>query len=437
MPIVQRSRDQFDDKGGVIFGVEEQESFLHLVSSSFREFESLPEFEPLAIELLQAGVLRSPVSNDDEKELGTNPPVIHVDDQWWIAHALMYPINSLLESAQTFDVKDAQILAEFDRWIYRRTTEVEDDYRAIWPLFHFESPISDYAFGNGIKLSTLSGEDKTQIWNGAEHSREFLNLSVWQLGAATHMLSADYSRPSQPTGIPHQHGKAMGRIITSLRLKHKGNVGVPAGFEFRIDDDMSMSMSIAVSENEHFCQRFKKAFRLDVHEVQALNSILTDLDDCDEKNLAVALRWFNHSYSDRRPEDRLIKFAICLESTVLADMSQELRYRLALRGSALLSSVRPPAQTHQLLKLMYDVRSKIVHQGRTIKDIETDQKVRKLVASLGGGDFVEHCEDVARDVLRTYVSKTTSSFSIQELNRHVDNRLVADLENAGILESIK
>src|SRR6266436_5573922 len=78
-------------------------------------------------------------------------------------------------------------------------------------------------------------------------------------------------------------------------------------------------------------------------------------------DLSVGLRRFNQSYERRIPEDQIIDLTIALESTLLADRDEELTYRLAVRGAALLADVGTPWEPRKgraLLTTMYDVRSR-------------------------------------------------------------------------------
>jgi hypothetical protein len=97
-------------------------------------------------------------------------------------------------------------------------------------------------------------------------------------------------------------------------------------------------------------------------------------------DLSVGLRRFNQSYERNIPEDQIIDLTVALESTLLADRGEELTYRLAVRGAALLANVGTPwelRKSRALLATMYDVRSRIVHGGQQL----SDQSVNHFILS--------------------------------------------------------
>lgn len=114
----------------------------------------------------------------------------------------------------------------------------------------------------------------------------------------------------------------------------------------------------------------------------------------EEGRLAVALRRLDFLDERRQVEDKLIDMSILLESTLLAGVKDELRFRLGLRGARLLMPERPPADTNALLKKLYDVRSKVVHgEG------ELPRRIRVGTEELGADEFAARVQDVCIDIL--------------------------------------
>ncbi len=73
---------------------------------------------------------------------------------------------------------------------------------------------------------------------------------------------------------------------------------------------------------------------------------------------------FNLAYTRRTAEDRIIDLTICLES-LLSDSPDAIAYRMQLRAAALLRKTHKPADVRDLIALVYDIRSKVVHTGKT------------------------------------------------------------------------
>ena len=77
------------------------------------------------------------------------------------------------------------------------------------------------------------------------------------------------------------------------------------------------------------------------------------------------------------PRNRIIDLCIALESSLLSDVREELVYRLSLRGAALLAGKRDPEVTRWLLRKIYEARSAVVHDGKSLRQIEA--KTRPFV----------------------------------------------------------
>ena len=80
--------------------------------------------------------------------------------------------------------------------------------------------------------------------------------------------------------------------------------------------------------------------------------------------ILTSLRWAGRASVEVNREQSFLLFAIALESVVLPEQKQELRYRLGLRVSRLLGRAR--GERHEIAKLvekLYDIRSKTAHSG--------------------------------------------------------------------------
>jgi|GEM_PF-5664127 len=91
-------------------------------------------------------------------------------------------------------------------------------------------------------------------------------------------------------------------------------------------------------------------------------------------------------------EDRIVDYAICLESLLLTDngkaTSGELSYRFRLNGSSLMKIISPSSvgrDAYNFMKHVYEVRSKIVHG-------ESDESIIKIVKKAGFNSLMEFCQ---------------------------------------------
>ena len=137
--------------------------------------------------------------------------------------------------------------------------------------------------------------------------------------------------------------------------------------------------------------------------------------------LDVAVRKFNELYQRRSLEDRIIDMSILLESTLLHGQDRELRYRLALRGAHLLKSTRRTKETFDLLKKFYDLRSDIVHEGKTLPpDVPVGDQ------SFPRGEFVVEMQRLCREVLFTFVTRLATGQSIKALTESLDDAALSE-----------
>jgi len=165
---------------------------------------------------------------------------------------------------------------------------------------------------------------------------------------------------------------------------------------------MSASVSPALFVRQH--NTLYHFTEVDLPIATALYTTLQEFDQ-HKRGLAIALRRFNQSYSRINPEDQIIDLTIALESCLLGDGNEELNYRLALRGAALLAKAKlwEPKDARDLLKALYIVRSAIVHSGQELSNLgrEATKQLRDL--KISPDKFPQRCEDIVRYIVRTYV----------------------------------
>jgi hypothetical protein len=142
-----------------------------------------------------------------------------------------------------------------------------------------------------------------------------------------------------------------------------------------------------------------------------------------KSGIELPLRRFDQSYDRITPEDRLIDFAIALESSLLFGIKDELKFRLAVRAATLLRSVQPPAEVYRTLGDMYDVRSLVVHEGKKFSEL-TKERAFKTVPFY---HYADHIEQYVRLILREYVNRLASGKSIRDIADGLDAELIQRL----------
>jgi hypothetical protein len=119
------------------------------------------------------------------------------------------------------------------------------------------------------------------------------------------------------------------------------------------------------------------------------------------------------AYERVLPEDRLIDYAIALEALLLrGDEHQELAYRLALRGSALLGET-PDARVEifSRLRTAYSIRSDVVHGG------SPPARVSVGSAQTSFHQFVEEIGGDVRSGVRKMLVLTESTEEVEVISR--------------------
>ena len=138
------------------------------------------------------------------------------------------------------------------------------------------------------------------------------------------------------------------------------------------------------------------------------------------KRTDIALRRFNFAYERVRPEDKLIDYLIGFEALLLkGDEHQELEYRLALRGSVLLSKTPEERQTvFKELKTAYRERSNIVHGGTVKEAIKIgDEKIKF-------NEFVEKVEQRLRSAIKEFLGRLETQ-SESEVIKDLDKKIIS------------
>jgi hypothetical protein len=346
---------------------------------------------------------------------------------------------------------DEKLLAQYRRLIALWSDSLEH-VDITFPLVNFTydakgpQPLSTHLF-----LCPLTPADKTALWNDdAKHfpfseppldARALMSLS-WKL-SGTYSFSKD-DDPALDT-TKQEVFLELGDIVTALRLLKKGDIGVPAIYEKKHTPVLWQGIRPAgVLRGDLQSRQFPASpfvsYGLSEHEiakVKELSNALYRLRSGKTQaslygDMTLALRRFNQSYHRTLLEDQIIDLTVALESSLLSrEKGEELSYRLSLRGTALLApgGAWEPEKSQALLKVMYDIRSKIVHDGRLLSDLEKDINKKLQPVGISPREFPQQCEDIVRDVLKEYVlRKDATGQSMEKINEALDKFIVQSLK---------
>ncbi|MCP4050491.1 MAG: hypothetical protein GY730_07285 [bacterium] len=311
-----------------------------------------------------------------------------------ISTILLYPIYRAIDQKSKFNITLSDIMREFKHCLKYWENQVPLKERcAFINHFSLSNGIKTANFENGLSILRIADKSKTDLWNNSANSFPYTSQYDFQ--------KAIYKISSKDTS------KDILDVVTAMRLVQAGSVGLSHIFFIN-----RLSYSIARSQTifdfmvpDSGCKIYKLSSRTDINRIKKYIKMLVDIrDNNNYEEIRLAIRRFNLSYSRHHLEDRLLDLVIALESSVLFGIKQELRYRLALRGAFLLKKKYSKLTSSKLLKKIYDVRSKVVHDGKVLAQCFQDKqlisdKFKSDFSINKHQEFIHLVENVVRDVL--------------------------------------
>jgi hypothetical protein len=136
------------------------------------------------------------------------------------------------------------------------------------------------------------------------------------------------------------------------------------------------------------------------------------------KRLPGAISRFNFSYERYRPEDRLVDYVVAFEGLLLGDQ-QELRYKLALRGAALLSETATERKAiFEELSEAYKQRNNVVHGGSHSPTITINQ------TQIPFCELVDRTQEHLRSAIKKFLALCLER-SEKHIIEDIDDKIIA------------
>lgn len=388
---------------------------LFLVVRKYRkELQSLKETDECIQLMRKEGILQEPKLSDSTGNPIENPTEEQIKP--FLAMDLMAFIEKLTDVIGSFKFngsKFQELYRQHEDYWY--TNEIE--YQLIIPLFNFESELKEIEL-NGAKIEIFTDKEKEKIANSLPfgsfiQDHEFIDIKF--------KLNIPFFFGNNPRTNPRADQRTLEKaekILTALRLFKGGGVYYTATYSMpvKLNPYHGISSEISIERDLHL--RGSK-FILMKNEVQQLKEILLELEKMEDTSLDIAFRKFNDSYGRNNLEDKIIDYTICFESTILHDIDEELAYRLALRTSTLLKDTNNKEFTFKLMRELYKIRSKIVHQGMKLERSATI-KITDLNKEIPTIEFIAIVEDLLRKTIRKYIGGILNGETIKEINKELD-----------------
>lgn len=385
---------------------------------------TMEEVDRCARKLWDEGTLK-PVAMHEASDASIANPTFEQMKYFLVRDLLIHVVKSLRQY-KTFSLTKAQATEIYEQFKAEKTSGTSKR-AVIIPLKNFNSQVSLIGL-DPLGLSAFTPEDKTLLWNTGPFEftvpvHEFINMKFKLSGSYDH----DPAKPTAQNPVV----SAVAHLVTAFRLLKSGDVGV--SWTSERGESPSSFGDVLGGEELSAChvRTDGTPYSLLQSDEQGLRNLYKSIEKLAEQKepseLEVSLRRFNQAYSRKSGEDRIIDLTISLENTLLAGDSNELKYRLALRGAALLRRQRNPADTKSLLFGIYDIRSAIVHGGRHLTDSEAKKIISKVTPNIQPSDLPQHCEELVRQILKEYIKQLSQGKTLEMINMELDQRVVDGL----------
>lgn len=341
-----------------------------------------------------------------------------VDGDWCLLSLLI----QLLQEQQDMNFQEAvfdRIYREFEDYFYRDVLE----HRYLCPLTEFHMKAERIELGPKFSIITVPEEEKdgmlTRLSLGSLPylSRHAIDSMAYAFEFYIEVPKVIGKTPAIPQEDSSDQvaKEKFDEACSALRLFKSGAVGydfiqkTTSGDPFRFIETYGSSrpkprlglyvlLNGEISAFSVFWQFYQKVRQIKRNRIE------------------LALRRFNYGYERKRPEDRLIDYMIGFEALLLGE-EQELRYKLALRGSALLGRNSDERErTFNELHEAYKQRNKIVH-GSTPKE-----PIRIGRETVQFNELVDKAEGHLRSVIKEFLvrcEKQSESKVIDDLDEMI------------------
>jgi hypothetical protein len=326
----------------------------------------------------------------------------------------------------TLDVSKLDALyGEFETYFYSDLLKK----RALSPLTGFEMEADQIELGPGFFLRRLSLHEREGMASSASSFMRFPHFSVgfptgrekFALDLSVEVPKVIGERPpvDLPSGgVAQIASERFHTLITALRLFKTGAVDLTSISTGTVGWDLYGGFGGWMGRIR--LPVFAADYELSGAEGPVFAAFWADFQrqyPKEHKRVDLAIRRFNLAYERLMFEDRLIDYAIGLESLLLrAEEQQELGFRLALRGSRLLGNdPKARSEIFSRLRSAYSVRSEIVHDGTIPAEVVFG------TTHLPFHQFVDAIADDVRAIIRKMLELTETKG---------ENPIIASLDEA-------
>ena len=350
--------------------------------------------------------------------------------RFFIIWRLLDPIRHLLTRSRTTRFPRQQILRCLDQYIKKWKGQPQFD-PAYAPIYNLDTDIQTIRLTDFVSLVRFTDDMKSRVMNMVGPLR---GVNLQDYAESSHV--ARFVPPERPGPGTNPNALAKGArlalqsAITSLRLIKDDPIGTHGFIHIsRLSGPLlgrfAHLESYDLPTEGVFVRTRYTLNRKELGRFRHYYKLLSQNGFALWKTLDLPLQQFNRSCQRIRPEEQVLDYAIFLESTLLADVTDELSYRLALRAGTLLRKQRDPARTFALVRALYTVRSKIVHSNERWESPAIQKATR--VDGLKPEDYMQSIGQLVRDILSKILGEIAAGRSLGDVCRELDNRIIAAL----------
>ena len=323
---------------------------------------------------------------------------------------VVFPIVDIIQKKHSTDISPKELEDTYAKY---RKQRVSLTVKKIinTPLIGFESEIKSFSFSKEFTVVKFSDKHKTYHLEYSEYG--LINgYSKNEILESTHMIQWVKELPKNNNDRPG-HKDTIYLIILALRLSNSSEV--VAKFSFNEPDDILRMISgggywhFQTSKPSQFYEthQFERA---DLQAAKDIFEVLMKLKSSKgyRNFFRVVVNRYLSSLSRTAPEDSVIDLTICLESLLLANERDELKYRLSLRGAILIGE--NSKYVKKTLGNMYDDRSSIVHSGKLLSELKHN----------GEKDVLSSYRLITEKIIKKYLEVSNDFDGLIEINQRLD-----------------
>jgi hypothetical protein len=387
------------------------------------KFWERPEFQDAVLAYIAEGSFEMPVFWGPNGPVSNPSPALVAG-----AHAdrLIRPVLEHVEKTESADLSDSDVLS-IHQAIITRWRSPRFHHHVIVPLTGLEAVGRELDLLGVMRVRALTVGDKTEL---AQAGGAFQPIRMTEIARCRVAAFADGACGLGESFDYKPLQNAIQCFITATRLLDLGRVGAEHLVCRRVWERPGVGASYRGFECTDTWNPSDAAITLsDAPNVERLTR---QLDQVRGKpgysRIAVAMRRFNLAFCRSFAEDSLVDLTIALENTVLADVVDELTYRLAVRAARLLIATDDPDFVFRLAKGMYTVRSKVVHGGQSLESAIMDDGVKPYWKAKAGAKqshvFLRDCERLVSKLLTRFVNAVDAGKSVKDVLANVDDAIV-------------